>query len=91
MSEELDGIHTKLDKMTEIMTVIQVSQAKTEVSIVEHIRRTNIAEENIKINAEDIAMVKEHVSQVRAVIKFCLWIGSGALAIATALLTYFRK
>lgn len=91
MSDELNGIHDKLDKMNDVMTQIQVSQARMEINVSEHIRRTEIAEEHIDLIRKELEPVKEHVSQVRAVVKFSMWIGGAIGTLLAAAIAYFKK
>lgn len=95
MSEEIDGkldkMSEKLDKMSDIMTVIQVSQGKMEVNVAEHIRRTAIAEDNITILRTELEPIKEHVSQVRGITKFAMWLAGGLGALFLAILAYLKK
>lgn len=58
MDERLSRIEQKLDKLTEIQTYIQMDVA-------EHIRRTEIAEDNIKEIAKEIKPIQEHVAFLR--------------------------
>ena len=90
MNEELNSVHEKLDKIADIMTVIQVSQAKTEVSILEHVRRTELAEENIRLIRKELDPVKIHVSKAQAVIKFSAWAIGIVVALVTAIVTWIR-
>jgi nitrogen fixation/metabolism regulation signal transduction histidine kinase len=55
MDERLVRIENKVDRLIEIQTYIQVDVA-------EHIRRTEIAESNIKEIAKEIKPIQEHVA-----------------------------
>lgn len=90
MSDELDAVHGKLDKIVDILTVVQVSQGKTEISILEHVRRTELAEENIRLLREELDPVKTHVSKAQAIISFLAWGACILVAIATAIITYLH-
>lgn len=63
MSDELDlqNIHNKLDKMTDVLTDVRISQARMEIDISNHIRRTEIAEESIVLLREELVPIKKHV------------------------------
>lgn len=52
----------KLDAISEDMSEMKVTLAKQEISLQEHIRRTNLLEEKIK-------PIEEHVSAVNTTIK----------------------
>jgi hypothetical protein len=49
---------------------IKSSQANTEKDIAVHIRRTELAEENLRILAEELKPVKKHVIMIEGVLKF---------------------
>lgn len=87
---ELEKINDKLDKMSEMMSEIQVSQARTEVSIVEHIRRTDLLEENMELIKKDMAPVKEHVAKVNLVAKIVAGVLGAAVTIGAALIKAFK-
>lgn len=95
MSDEINGkldkMAEKLDKMVDTMTIIQVSQGKMEVNVEEHIRRTGVAEENIAMIRAEMEPIKEHVTQVRSITKFAMWIAGGIGALFLALLAHFKK
>jgi len=76
LDERLDRIESKLDKLSDIQTTIQVDVA-------EHIRRTNIAEENIDKITEALQPVKTHVTTVQAVVTATAWVVGIVAAIAT--------
>jgi hypothetical protein len=95
MNEEfnikLDSVVDKLDKMSDTMTIIQVSQGKMEVNVAEHIRRTGVAEENIAMIRLELKPIEEHVTQVRSITKFAMWIAGGIGALLIAIIIRFLK
>ncbi len=76
LDERLDRIESKLDKLSDIQTAIQVDVA-------EHIRRTNIAEENIDKLSEALQPVRAHVMSVQALTTALAWTVGIVAAIAT--------
>lgn len=92
MSEELP-IHDKLNKITDVLTEIQISQARTEVNMAEHMRRTQLNEENMALIREELIPIKEHVTQVRTTGRILMWVIAAAGSIGTAFtafVKYFR-
>jgi chromosome segregation ATPase len=76
MDSRLDRIEEKLDKIVETQTHIQVDVA-------EHIRRTQIAEDNIEKLSEALQPIRHHVTMVQTVITVTTWTLGIAAAIAT--------
>ena len=60
--ENLDRIFNKIDKIDERLSNIDTTLAKQSTSLDEHIRRTNILEEEIR-------PIKKHIYLVEAVFK----------------------
>lgn len=59
---DLERIFDKIDKISEDIYEINISLAKNTISLEEHIRRTNLLEEEIK-------PVKAHVNLVESIFK----------------------
>lgn len=76
MTDDLKEVHEKLDKMNDTMIDIRISQAKTEISVAEHIRRTALAEEGIQLLHDEIKPLKKHVQIIDYIWKFILTLGS---------------
>lgn len=76
MDGRLDRIEEKLDKIVEVQTQIQVDVA-------EHIRRTEIAENNIEKLSEALQPVRVHVTMVQTIITALAWTIGIIAAIAT--------
>lgn len=65
----------KLDRLDERLDAINVTLAKQEVSLSEHIRRTALAEKNISRLDGSIRKINVHVHRVQGVFKFLLGLG----------------
>ncbi len=76
MQKEFEKLHEKLDKVVEKIGTIEISQAKTEVIMDEHIRRTALNEENIDILRQEFRPVKSHVQFINNISKFIAIIAS---------------
>lgn len=76
MDGRLDRIEEKLDRIVEVQTQIQVDVA-------EHIRRTEIAENNIEKLSEALQPVRVHVTMVQTIITALAWTIGIIAAIAT--------
>lgn len=72
MKNNDDIINRLLDTQESIasdITEIKVILAKQEVSLDTHIKRTNLAEENIALVREELEPVKDHVKMVNNIFK----------------------
>ena len=94
MNEE--RIYEVLDKISEDISDLKVTTAKQEENIKEHIRRTEIAEENLEMIRDEIQPLKEHVIAINGVLKvigiISVIIGSAAgfFQLATRIADYFK-
>lgn len=77
--QQLMRIEEKLDKVADHIADINTTIAKQEVSLDEHIRRTNLLEEKV-------APLEKHVSMVNGVIKFIV-----LLSAIAAIVEVFKK
>lgn len=87
MSDERDvRIENKLDKVVEHIGSIDATLAAQHVSLTEHIRRTNLLE-------QEIAPIKKHVNMVSGALKLILILAAigGGIEGVVALLTYLGK
>jgi hypothetical protein len=64
-----DKILKSLDRIESDIVELKITSAKQEENLKEHIRRTEIAEENITLIREEIRPLKDHVIVVNGVLK----------------------
>jgi cob(I)alamin adenosyltransferase len=64
-----ERIYEVLDKISEDISDLKVTAAKQEENIKEHIRRTEIAEENLDLIRKEIEPLKEHVIVINGFLK----------------------
>jgi hypothetical protein len=64
-----ERIYEVLDKISDDVSELKVTSAKQEENLKEHIRRTEIAEENLELIREEIQPLKEHVIVINGVLK----------------------
>lgn len=64
-----ERIYEVLDKISEDVSDLKVTSAKQEENLKEHIRRTEIAEENLDLIRKEIEPLKEHVIVINGVLK----------------------
>ena len=82
---ELEGLFTKiiekLDTQSTDISEIRVDVAKNTISLEEHIRRTDIADENIQIIRSELKPLQKHVDAVNTILKLVgfLAVVSGAI------------
>lgn len=61
-------LEAKIDKMVEDISEIKITMAQNTASLETHIRRTEIAEEQISTIKDDIKPIKSHVAFVKGAI-----------------------
>ncbi len=73
--KEFDKLNEKQDAQSEILAALNVVTAKQEVNLQEHMRRTELLE-------QEVLPIKSHVEQVRGVGKFLAFLAviGGAIA-----------
>ena len=64
-----ERIYEVLDKISDDLSELKVTVAKQEENIKEHIRRTEIAEENLDLIRTEMQPLKEHVIAINGVLK----------------------
>ncbi len=75
---KLDSIISKLDRLDERLDSVDKTLVKQESSLAEHIRRTELLEEDLK-------PVKRHIAHVEGAFKLV-----GALSLVAGLLSLFK-
>lgn len=78
---DTERLYSTLDKIQEDISELKVTSAKQEENIKEHIRRTELAEENITLLRRELEPVKQHVATMNAVLKI---VGLISVLIGTA-------
>lgn len=66
-SKILDRIEAKMDKMQDNMGEMKEILARNTSDIEHHIKRTDLAEQNLELLREDLKPIKNHVSFVKGV------------------------
>lgn len=66
----LGKIYNKVEKISDDMGELKVTSAKQQVSLDEHVRRTDLLEKQTEILFSEIKPLKEHVIQVSGIFKF---------------------
>lgn len=64
-----ERIYEVLDKISEDISDLKITSAKQEENIKEHIRRTELAEENLTLLRQEIEPLKQHVVAINSVLK----------------------
>jgi hypothetical protein len=91
-----ERLYELLDKIGEDISELKITAAKQEENIKEHIRRTELAEENLEIIRKEIQPLKEHVIAINGVLKIIgvisIIIGSAAgfFEIASRAVQFFK-
>jgi len=89
-------IYEILDKISEDISELKITSAKQEENIKEHIRRTELAEENLTMLRQEIEPLKQHVVAINGVLKvigiISVIIGSAAgfFQITDTLIQFFK-
>jgi uncharacterized protein YaaN involved in tellurite resistance len=69
MEDKLGRILDKIDTIDSSLTEISVTLGKQEVSLSEHIKRTNLLEERIELLREEMRPVEKHVFYMHGALK----------------------
>ncbi len=77
-NERFSRMEDKLDQVVEKISSIDTTLAKQEVSLSDHIRRTQILEEKLE-------PVERHVSMVNGIVKFLMLLSGVATIVAAVL------
>lgn len=91
-----ERIYEVLDKISEDISELKITTAKQEENLKEHIRRTELAEENLQMLRQEIEPLKQHVIAINGVLKIIglisVVIGSGAgfLQIAQGVIDFIK-
>jgi hypothetical protein len=64
-----ERIYEVLDKMSEDISQLKIVSAKQEENLKEHIRRTELAEENLAMLRSEMQPLKEHVIAINGVLR----------------------
>lgn len=64
-----DRIYEVLGKISEDVSELKVTSAKQEENIKEHMRRTELAEENLSLLRKEMEPLKLHVVSINAMLK----------------------
>lgn len=64
-----DRIYELLDKIGEDISELKITAAKQEENIKEHIRRTELAEENLTLLRQEIEPLKQHVIVINGILR----------------------
>ena len=94
MSDE--RIFEALDKISEDISELKIVAAKQEENIKEHIRRTEIAEENLVLIRKEMEPLKEHVIAINGVLKvigvisIILGSAAGFFELSTKIASFFK-
>lgn len=65
----LSKIYTKVEKISDDMGDLKIISGKQQISLDEHVRRTEILENRTDVIFEELEPLKEHVIQVNTVFK----------------------
>ena len=64
-----ERIYEVLDKIGDDLSSMKITIAKQEENLKEHIRRTELAEENLEMLRGEIQPLKEHVIAINSILK----------------------
>lgn len=84
----LEKLDEKLDKVEEKIASIDVTLAKQEVNLQEHMRRSLLNEEAIEIIKEELKPVQKHVTQVHTILQAVGFISVVASILAGAVAVF---
>lgn len=85
LKDHLDKIEIKIDKLDSRVDNVDVTLAKQAVQLEHHIKRTELAEENITLVRGDIKPLQKHVDQVHTVLKIIGLLSSIAAVVSAVI------
>lgn len=74
-NDQLSKMDSKLDKIQEHLASVDVTLAKQEVSLTEHVKRSTLLEENVKMLRSEFTPIQKHVIVVNGVLRLLSLIG----------------
>lgn len=80
LSQKLDGVELEIRDIRNMIYHINKSQSEIQVNLKEHMLRTSLAEENIKIIREELKPVKAHIGGLNWLYKAILALGAISVA-----------
>lgn len=83
-NDQWDKLDSKLDKIQEHMASVDVTLAKQEVSLAEHMKRSDLLEESVSFLRKDFTPVQRHVIIVTGLLRL-IGVLSALLVIAVSL------
>lgn len=93
---DIERLYGILDKISEDVSELKITSAKQEENLKEHIRRTELAEENLQILRQEIEPLKQHVATINGILKIIgiisVIIGSiaGFFEISQSIIKFFK-
>lgn len=70
MNDTLKRLEYKIDKIVDVQVKQEVNLGKLTISVEEHVKRSNLQEENMSILRQEVEPIKQHVAMVTGVLKF---------------------
>lgn len=75
----MDEIKQEMNEIRKSLHSVDITLAKQQVSLDEHIRRTNLLEEYVKEDKEQFQIITKHITQVKfAAVLFVFILGTAA-------------
>lgn len=90
MDKQLDRIESRLDQVADNVSSINVTLAAQHQSLVDHMRRTELAEKAIELNRQELRAVEAHISRVEGIAKFLTSLVAVA-GVVVAILRYLNN
>lgn len=90
ISDQLDKQDDKLEKQSEDITDIKLTQVRQEANLAEHMKRSDMLEKLYNELYKEVEEIKEPVSQLKGGVKL-ITILSGVIASILGILKFFGK
>jgi len=90
--ELLDKIYNKVEKLVEQLNDLNITVAKQEINLKDHMRRSDLLEEEVKLLDNRITPIEDHVKFVGSVTKVCgtLFASASAITAVVELIRFFK-
>lgn len=86
---DLKRLEDKVDKIADDIGEIKVTLARNTTTVEYHVKRSDIADENIQIIRNELGPIKEHVSKVKGALSL-LYTGAKVLAALATIIGCLR-
>lgn len=90
MDHRLDKIETKIDGIQDSLHLIHLTLVKQEGNLKDHMRRSEINEENIQLLRQEVRPIQDHVTKLNGVVRL-VGLSSIVAALLVSIITMVKE